>query len=201
MANACSAGIDTGFAALDFGQMIVLGLVQGVSELLPISSTAHMRVVPAVLGWPDPGSAFSALMQLAALTAVVTYFRRDVREIATGSWRALARRETGAPEFRLAVGIVLATVPIVLAGVLLAPLLNACNSPLRSPWVIGASSITLALLLAATEWFARHKRTAGQATLRDFILIGVVQAGALIPRGVPLRVDPDSCARPGFQAS
>ncbi|MGO4738401.1 undecaprenyl-diphosphate phosphatase [Bosea sp. 2KB_26] len=181
MADACSAGIDTGFAALDFGQMIVLGLVQGVSELLPISSTAHMRVVPAVLGWPDPGSAFSALMQLAALTAVVTYFRRDVREIATGSWRGLTRRETGGPEFRLAVGIILATVPIVLAGVLLAPLLNACNSPLRSLWVIGASSITMALLLAATEWFARHKRTAGQATLRDFILIGVAQAGALIP--------------------
>lgn len=181
MANACSAGIDTGFAALDFGQMIVLGLVQGVSELLPISSTAHMRVVPAVLGWPDPGSAFSALMQLAALTAVVTYFRRDVREIATGSWRALMRRETGGPEFRLAVGIILATVPIVFAGVLLAPLLNTCGSPLRSLWVIGGSSIIMALLLATTEWFARHDRTAEQATLRDFLLIGVAQAGALIP--------------------
>lgn len=181
MANACSAGIDTGFAALDFGQMIVLGLVQGVSELLPISSTAHMRVVPAVLGWPDPGSAFSALMQLAALTAVVTYFRQDVREIATGSWRAVTHRKTGGPEFRLAIGIILATVPIVFAGVLLAPLLNTCGSPLRSLWVIGGSSIIMALLLAATEWFARHDRTAGQATLRDFVLIGVAQAGALIP--------------------
>ncbi|WNJ91523.1 undecaprenyl-diphosphate phosphatase [Bosea sp. 685] len=181
MASACSAGIDTGFAALDFGQMVVLGLVQGVSELLPISSTAHMRVVPAVLGWPDPGSAFSALMQLAALAAVVSYFRRDVSEIATGSWLALRRRKTGGPHFRLAVGIVLATIPIVVAGVLLAPLLNACGSPLRSLWVIGASSIVMALLLALAEWLARHDRSVEQAKLRDFLLVGLAQVGALIP--------------------
>ncbi|SFI49029.1 undecaprenyl-diphosphatase [Bosea sp. OK403] len=181
MAGACSAGIDTGFAALNFGQMVVLGLVQGVSELLPISSTAHMRVVPAVLGWPDPGSAFSALMQLAALAAVVTYFRRDVSEIATGSWLALRRRETGGPHFGLAVGIVLATIPIVVAGVLLAPLLNACGSPLRSLWVIGASSIVMALLLALAEWLARHDRSVEQARLRDFLLVGLAQVGALIP--------------------
>ena len=181
MASACSAGIDTGFAALDFGQMVVLGLVQGVSELLPISSTAHMRVVPAVLGLPDPGSAFSALMQLAALAAVVTYFRRDVSEIAGGSWLALRRRETGGPHFRLAVGIVLATIPIVVAGVLLAPLLNACGSPLRSLWVIGASSIVMALLLALAEWLARHDRSVEQAKLRDFLLVGLAQVGALIP--------------------
>ncbi|AOO79106.1 undecaprenyl-diphosphate phosphatase [Bosea vaviloviae] len=181
MANACSAGIDTGFAALDFGQMVVLGLVQGVSELLPISSTAHMRVVPAVLGWPDPGSAFSALMQLAALAAVVTYFRRDVSEIASGACLALRRRETGGPQVRLAVGIVLATIPIVVAGVLLAPLLNACGSPLRSLWVIGASSIAMALLLALAEWLARHDRSVEQSRLRDFLLVGLAQVGALIP--------------------
>ncbi|CAN7474928.1 undecaprenyl-diphosphate phosphatase [Bosea sp. LjRoot9] len=181
MASACSAGIDTGFAALDFGQMVVLGLVQGVSELLPISSTAHMRVVPAVLGWPDPGSAFSALMQLAALAAVVTYFRRDVSEIAMGAWLALKRRETGGPYFRLALGIVLATVPIVIAGVLLAQLLNACGSPLRSLWVIGVSSIAMALLLALAEWLARHDRSVEQSKPRDFLLVGLAQVGALIP--------------------
>ena len=72
MANICSAGLDIGFASLDYVQVTILGIIQGITELLPISSTAHMRIVPAVLGWRDPGSAFSAAMQLAALAAVVS---------------------------------------------------------------------------------------------------------------------------------
>src|ERR1700746_1725697 len=91
MAEACTQGIDTGFVALGYGKVAVLGVVQGITELLPISSTAHMRVVPALLGWQDPGSAFSAAMQLAALTAVVTYFWTDVRHLVFGSISALGR--------------------------------------------------------------------------------------------------------------
>ncbi|CAM5222204.1 Undecaprenyl-diphosphatase OS=Bosea thiooxidans OX=53254 GN=uppP PE=3 SV=1 [Bosea thiooxidans] len=181
MATACSTGLDIGFATLDFGQIIVLGLVQGVTELLPISSTAHMRVVPALLGWPDPGSAFSALMQLAALAAVVSYFRRDIRSMAGGALDGLRTRQFTAEPARLALGVVLATIPIVIAGVALAPMLNRCGSPLRSLGVIGAASLAMALLLAATEWFASHRRTATQADVRDFLLIGLAQIGALIP--------------------
>ena len=70
MAAGCTNGVDTGFAALGYYKVAVLGIVQGITELMPISSTAHMRLVPAVLGWPDPGSAFSAAMQLAALAAI-----------------------------------------------------------------------------------------------------------------------------------
>jgi undecaprenyl pyrophosphate phosphatase UppP len=81
MAEVCTQGVDTGFAALGYAKVAVLGVVQGITELLPISSTAHMRVVPALLGWQDPGSAFSAAMQLAALAAVVTYFWGDVRHL------------------------------------------------------------------------------------------------------------------------
>lgn len=180
-AAACSAGLDTGFATLDFGQVIVLGLVQGVTELLPISSTAHMRVVPALLGWPDPGSAFSALMQLAALAAVVSYFRRDVGGIVGGGLTALRTRQFVTGPGRLALGIVLATIPIVIAGVALAPLLNRCGSPLRSLGVIGVTSLVMALLLAATEWLASHRRTMEQAGFRDFLLVGLAQVGALIP--------------------
>ncbi|MDX3809304.1 MAG: undecaprenyl-diphosphate phosphatase, partial [Bosea sp. (in: a-proteobacteria)] len=153
-AAACSAGLDTGFATLDFGQVIVLGLVQGVTELLPISSTAHMRVVPALLGWPDPGSAFSALMQLAALAAVLSYFRHDVSSIVGGGLTALRTRQFVTGPGHLALGIILATIPIVIAGVALAPLLNRCGSPLRSLGVIGVTSLVMALLLAATEWLA-----------------------------------------------
>lgn len=180
-AAACSAGLDTGFATLDFGQIIVLGLVQGVSELLPISSTAHMRIVPALLGWPDPGSAFSALMQLAALAAVISYFRRDIGNMAGGALTALRTRQIATGPGRLAFGLILATIPIVIVGVVLAPVLNRCGSPLRSLAVIGAASLAMALLLAATEWLASHRRTVEQAGLRDFLLVGLAQVGALIP--------------------
>ncbi len=74
MSQVCTRGLDTGFVALGYARVAVLGVLQGITELLPISSTAHMRLVPAFLGWPDPGSAFSAAMQLAAPAAVVSYF-------------------------------------------------------------------------------------------------------------------------------
>src|SRR5580704_1123691 len=80
MASACTNGIDTGFVALGYAKVAVLGVVQGITELMPISSTAHMRIVPALFGWQDPGSAFSAAMQLAALAAVISYFWRDVSD-------------------------------------------------------------------------------------------------------------------------
>ena len=70
----CTPGVDTGFVTLGYTKVAILGVVQGFAELLPISSTAHMRIVPALLGWRDPGSAFSAAMQLAALAAVISYF-------------------------------------------------------------------------------------------------------------------------------
>ena len=92
MTVACTNGIDIGFASLDYAQIGFLGVVQGITELLPISSTAHMRIVPALLGWTDPGSAFSAIMQLAALAAVLSYFAKDVRALLTGSVLARAAR-------------------------------------------------------------------------------------------------------------
>src|SRR6202140_540073 len=110
MAEVCTQGVDTGFVALGFAKGAVLGGVQGITELLPISSTAHMRIVPALLGWQDPGSAFSAAMQLAALAAVVTYFWKDVSGIGGGALRAVLRGNFSAWDFRFVVWIVLATI-------------------------------------------------------------------------------------------
>ena len=121
MAGACTEGIDTGFVALGYAKVAFLGIVQGITELLPISSTAHMRVVPALLGWQDPGSAFSAAMQLAALAAVVSYFWSDVRELTVNSWRAVVRGKFDDAHFRLSISIILATVPIGLAGLAPSP--------------------------------------------------------------------------------
>jgi undecaprenyl-diphosphatase len=181
MAEVCTRTLDTGFVALGYGKVALLGIVQGITELLPISSTAHMRVVPALFGWQDPGSAFSAAMQLAALAAVVSYFWRDVRDLTVNSARALVYAKFDDPYFRLALWIVLATVPIGVAGLALAGVLNACNSPLRTLSVIGWACIGMALLLALAEVFARHRRTIGEASLRDALLVGIAQVGALIP--------------------
>src|SRR5215469_12785003 len=156
MVDTCTHGVDTGFAALGYTKVAALGVLQGVTELLPISSTAHMRLVPALLGWQDPGSAFSAAMQLAALAAVVSYFWTDVRELAVNSLAALRKRQLGDRYLRFSIWIVLATVPIGIAGLLASKLLNTCNSPVRGIIVIGWACVALALLLGIAEIAARH---------------------------------------------
>ncbi len=181
MAEVCTQGVDTGFVALGYARVAVLGVVQGITELLPISSTAHMRIVPALLGWQDPGSAFSAAMQMAALAAVISYFWRDIRVLAAGSLKAVARRDFDDWHFRFVMWIALATIPIGVAGLALSKLLNACGSPLRGLPVIGVSCIAMALLLALAERLASHKRTLDHVTLKDAMIVGLAQIGALIP--------------------
>jgi len=181
MATICTEAIDTGFVALGYAKVAVLGVVQGITELMPISSTAHMRIVPALLGWQDPGSAFSAAMQLAALAAVIGYFWRDVRDIVFGSLTALARRDFFDHSLRFAFGIFIATIPIGIAGLALAKTLNACGSPLRQLWVVGAACIVMALLLGLAELVARHQRSFDRVGLLDCLWVGIAQVGALIP--------------------
>ena len=181
MAVGCTEGIDTGFVSLGYAKVAALGIVQGLTELMPISSTAHMRIVPALLGWQDPGSAFSAAMQLAALAAVISYFWRDVSGIARGATRALISGRFGAWEFRFAVWVVLATLPIAIAGLLLSSRLNSCGSPLRGLEVVGVACIAMAVLLAIAELYCRHRRVLSDMTLLDAMVVGVAQIGALIP--------------------
>src|ERR1035441_1523107 len=181
MVEVCTRGVDTGFVALGYAKVAVLGVVQGITELLPISSTAHSGLAPRVLGWQDPGSAFSAAMQMAALAAVVSYFWSDVRGLAANSLQAIARGQFGDRDLRFSLWIVLATVPIGIAGLLLANVLNACNSPLRTLSVIGWACVAMALLLGVAEVRARHRRTIDDASFLDAMLVGVAQVGALIP--------------------
>lgn len=181
MADACTQGIDTGFVSLGFAKVAFLGVIQGITELLPVSSTAHMRLIPAVLGWQDPGSAFSAAMQLAALAAVVSYFWSDMRDLTVNSLRAVVRGQFNDRHLRFAVWIILATVPIGVAGLALSKLLNTCNSPLRNVSVIGWACVVMAALLAIAEIHARHRRTIDNATIIDAVLMGIAQVGALVP--------------------
>ncbi|MFT3999333.1 MAG: undecaprenyl-diphosphate phosphatase [Rhizobium sp.] len=181
MADVCTQGVDTGFVALGYAKIAILGVVQGLTELLPVSSTAHMRLVPALLGWQDPGSAFSAAMQLAALAAIVSYFWSDVRYVAFGSLDAVRRRDWRSPAMRLAIAIVIATVPIVIAGLLLSSSLNACGTSFRSLWVIGIACLVMGLLLAVAELYSRHRKGIEQMTLMDALIVGIAQVGALVP--------------------
>lgn len=181
MADVCTQGIDTGFVALGYGKIAILGVVQGLTELLPISSTAHMRLVPALLGWPDPGSAFSAAMQLAALAAIISYFWADVRYVASGTVKAVRENDYYALPFKLSVAIVLATIPIAVAGLLLSSKLNACGTSFRSLSVIGTACLGMGGILAIAELYCRHTRTMGQMRLRDALIVGLAQVGALWP--------------------
>jgi undecaprenyl-diphosphatase len=181
MADMCAQGVDTGFAALSYSQVAILGVVQGITELLPISSTAHMRVVPAVLGWRDPGAAFSATMQMAALAAVISYFWSDVKGLVFGSAQAAVRRDFTDRNLRLALLVILGTIPIVIAGALLGKTLNACGSPLRTINAIGWACVVMSVLLALAELLARHRRTVENAGWLDALLVGIAQVGSLIP--------------------
>lgn len=184
MTEACTQGVDTGFVALGYAKVALLGVVQGITELLPISSTAHMRIVPALLGWQDPGSAFSAAMQLATLAAVISYFWGDVSQLATNSLRAVAHRDFRDRHFRFSVWIVVATIPIGVAGLSLSQALNTCGSPLRTLTIIGLACIVMAILLALAEIYARHRRTLENVSFINAMIVGIAQLGALIP-GVP----------------
>lgn len=179
--SVCTNSLDLGFANLSWLQTIFLGIVQGFTELLPISSTAHLRVVPGLLGWPDPGSAFSAAMQLASFAAVISYFYKDIKEIVTQGTRDVVNKNFSTPSAQMWLGIAIGTIPLVICGALLKTTLNECNSPLRSLWVIGVACVVMSLLLAWSETKAKHDRSFGEITTRDGILVGIAQVFALIP--------------------
>jgi undecaprenyl-diphosphatase len=134
-----------------------------------------------LLGWQDPGSAFSAAMQLAALAAIVSYFWSDVRYVTFGSLDAIRSRNWRSPAIRLAIAIIVATIPIVIAGLLLSSSLNACGTSFRSLWVIGIACLVMGLLLAVAELYSRHRKNMEQMTLLDALFVGITQVGALVP--------------------
>ncbi|HSP20421.1 MAG TPA: undecaprenyl-diphosphate phosphatase, partial [Myxococcaceae bacterium] len=138
---------------------VVLGLVQGITEFLPISSTAHLRITPELFGWQDPGAAFDAIIQLGTVAAVLVYFRRDIVQLLRAWVDGLQRKDPlGTTESRLAWFVLVGTLPVVVLGFLFK---HAIETSLRSLYVIAGSMIVLALVLAAAERTARHSRHLG----------------------------------------
>jgi undecaprenyl-diphosphatase len=161
---------------------LVLGVVQGLTEFLPISSTAHLKVVPVLLGWGDPGVSVTAVIQLGSIVAVIAFFRRDLQNVAVAVGEALRSRRWDDPSARLGLAIVLGTVPIVLAGLAIKLFVEDFDhSPLRSLTSIGVVSVVMALLLALAEQLGRRRRVLDDVRFRDGVLVGLAQALALIP--------------------
>ncbi len=164
---------------MDAFEAIVLGIVQGLTEFLPISSSGHLRIVPAFVGWEDPGAAFTAVTQLGTVAAVLLYFRRDLLNIARG-WLAglrdpVKRRE---PDSRMGWYLIVGTIPIVVIGLTFD---DAIEDDARNLTLIGITLIALGLLLLLAERLADHVRTLEDKTWRDAVIIGLAQAAALIP--------------------
>ncbi len=163
-------------------QAIVLGFVQGATEFIPISSTAHLKAVPVFLGWGDPGVAFSAIIQLGSIAAVLSYFWEDLTEITKGMVKAVVKSDYDSQNFWLAVGIAVGTIPIVVCGLAIKILVpDFDNSPLRSMTSIAIASIVMGLLLGVAEYVGNHKRDFADLTTKDGIIIGFAQALAIIP--------------------
>src|SRR6476620_3700256 len=166
---------------MDALQAIVLGIVQGLTEFLPISSTAHLRIVPAFLGWDDPGAAFTAVIQLGTMAAVLLYFREDLWRILTTWWASLRRPELRSElDARMGWYIGLGTIPIAIFGFLFK---DQIESGARDLYVIGTALIVFGLLLLAADRYPEGSPQRDIATIgrRDAIVVGIAQAFALIP--------------------
>jgi undecaprenyl-diphosphatase len=162
-------------------QAIIIGIIQGLTEFLPVSSTAHIRIVPALLDWPDPGAAFTAVIQTGTLVAALIYFRNDIFYIARGTLRGLIERKPFATlDARLGWMIAVGTLPVVVCGLLLK---HSIEKDWRSLYVICAAMGGLALVLAWAEWLV-YRRTITQAKQksmsdmgwREALVIGFAQS-------------------------
>ena len=170
-------------APLGLLEALVLGIVQGLTEFLPISSTAHLRVIPALLGWDDPGVSVTAAIQLGSVAAVVAYFRQDLTNVLKGISRAVRYGQWREPEARLGVAMVIGTLPILVLGLGIKVFGHAgyASSPLRSVPSIAVVSIVMALFLALAECFGPRLKQLEGVTSRDGFVVGLAQALAVIP--------------------
>jgi undecaprenyl-diphosphatase len=164
---------------VDFLRAVVLGVVQGLTEFLPISSSAHLAIIPKLLGWDDPGAAYTAVIQIGTELAVLLYFWRDIWTIGSGWVRGVFSREARqAPEWRMGWFVIIGSVPIVVLGLLLQ---DAIDREFRNLWVIGTTLIVLGIVLGIAERVGRKASPIDDLTMTHAILLGLAQAGALVP--------------------
>jgi undecaprenyl-diphosphatase len=162
---------------MDFLQILILSVVQGLTEFLPISSSAHLNLVPELLGWPDQGLLFDVAMHVGSLLAVVVYFKQDIMRM-TQAWFTEVIHKKSSPDSMLAWFVIIGTIPAVLAGLIFKDFIEI---ELRSALVIASTTIIFGLLLGLGDYLAGTERDEYSLTFKDVVIIGCFQALALIP--------------------
>jgi len=164
---------------LSWFEAAVLGVVQGLTEFLPISSSAHIRVVSELAGWEDPGAAFTAVTQLGTEAAVLLYFRRDIVRIISTWTRSLWRPELrGDPDARMGWYVIVGTLPIGILGFLLQ---DTIEGPARNLWLIASMLVVFGIALGYADAVARNEKPLAKLTLGNALVYGFAQALALVP--------------------
>ena len=161
---------------------LILGLIQGLTEFLPISSTAHLKAVPEILGWGDPGVSITAVIQLGSIIAVLTYFWEELKESWEQVYESLKKNSRKRSDSNLGIAIIVGTIPILIVGIsikLFWP--NFESSSLRSIPSIAIVSIIMALILAWSENNSSKKKRLSQISIKDGLIIGLSQVFALVP--------------------
>ncbi len=165
--------------AADYLQAVLLGVLQGLTEFLPISSSAHLRIFPELAGWGDPGAAFTAVIQIGTELAVLLYFRRDIWRIATAWLRSLVMPDyRGQLDARMGWYVIIGSIPIVVLGVLFK---DRIESEARNLWLVATMLIVFGIVLGIADRVGRVDRNQRSLGLRDGVLMGLAQALALIP--------------------
>jgi undecaprenyl-diphosphatase len=164
---------------LTIWRAVAFGLVQGLGEFLPISSSAHLVILPWAAGWKDPGLAFDVALHLGTLVALLAFFWRDLWRLGEAFVRSVIERRVGEDmERRLAWLVLAASVPGALFGVLLE---RRAEDAFRAKWLVAAAMITMGLVLYLADYYAAQRRNMERITLRDALFIGVAQAMAIVP--------------------
>jgi len=165
--------------ATQYLQSIVLGVIQGLTEFLPISSSAHLRIFPDLFGWGDPGAAYTAVIQIGTELAVLLYFRDDIWRIASTWLRSLVRPELrGHLDARMGWYVIVGSLPIVVLGIFFE---SAIDEGLRNLWIVATMLVVMGLVLGVADRLGSTEKTVRAMTLRDTALMGLAQAAALVP--------------------
>ncbi len=188
-------------------QIVILAIVQGLTEFLPISSSAHLILVPVILKWPDQGLVFDVALHVGSLAAVMMYFRHEVINM-TGAWFGSVFKKQHNRNSRLAWWVILGTIPAVIAGLLFK---DVIETDFRSPLIIAWATIGFGVLLGVADKIQRHTRDEYSMSVKDVLIVGLFQALALIPgtsrsgitmtAGLFLGLNRDAAARFSFLLS
>jgi len=162
---------------MEYIQIFALALLQGLTEFLPISSSAHLILLPVIAGWKDQGLAFDIAVHVGSLTAVVFYFRKTLKTLSI-DWVSSIKQRSMVGESRLAWAVLLGTIPVGLSGLMLG---NLIEINLRNPLVIATATILFGLILGWADWRSKQDRDEHHLSIFDILFIGIAQAIALIP--------------------